>query len=173
MKTGDHSIVDEWAKLWPQEALETIENNILDYQRKVKFRTCAATPSISRPIEDSFQLVINYNTEKECFVVWNAAIQNHIHPKGKKIRPALGKDGEDLLHSIQENCIKPFYREIGSGSSNLVELVLFVGKNALPDFCKQYKELIKPNPKHIPKGKFCVFAVPGGKVEHIQSAEGI
>lgn len=171
MKTGDSAIVDEWLMAWPEESRKAIQNYIPQYQHVVKFRTSVKNPTIKRPLGDSFQLVINYNSDKECFIVWNAAIQNHIH-HGNKIRPSLGKEAEErLLHPIQPDDIISFYRETGRGGSDIVELVLIIGKKALSDFCKQYKELIKPNPRLIPKGKACIFAVAGGEMEYIQRIE--
>jgi len=168
--TGDYPIVEDWAKGWPEEAVTAIENNIEDYRHIVKFRTPTTKATISGPIEKSFQLVIGYNSTKECFIVWNAAVQNHIH-NSKDINPALGAEGEYLLHSIKPDTIKPFYRETGRGGSDFVELVLFVGMDVFPEFCKEYKNHIKPDPKLIPKGKSCVYAEAGGELQYILSAK--
>ena len=170
--TGDYPIVEDWAKGWPEEAVTAIENNIEDYRHIVKFRTAATTATISGPIEESFQLVINYNSAKECFVVWNAAIQNSIH-SSNGIELSLGTEGERLLHSIQPDVIMPFYREIGCGGSNCVELVLFIGRNVFPEFCKASKEHIKPNPELIPKGKSCVYAETGGELQYISGVKEV
>lgn len=166
--TGDYPIVEDWTKGWPEEAVTAIVNNIKEYRQVIKFRTATTEATISGPIEESFQLVINYNSTTECFVVWNAAIQNSIH-NGKRIILSLGTEGERLLHSVKHDVIMPLYREIGCGGSNCVELVLFIGRNAFPEFCKSYKEYIKPNPEFIPKGKSCVYAETGGELQYISS----
>ena len=93
MKIGDCEIVRECVNnLWPDLAKKSIEKCIPNYEKTVIFRTSTGKPVIST-IEDTFQLVINYNTARKCYIVWNAAIQSHIHT-GKKIRPSIGKKGE-------------------------------------------------------------------------------
>lgn len=173
IKTGDYPIVDEWVNnWWPDDAKKAIMTYIPDFQHRIKFRTCVKVPTISKSLKDSFQLVINYNSEKNCFIVWNAAIQNHIHRMNnkKKLRLAIGCSGERLLHQpIETNTIAHFFREFGRGGSKNVEMISIVGKNALADFCKDYREKIKPDPKNIPEGKICLYAVAGGEIEYIHS----
>lgn len=170
--TGDYPIVEEWATTWPGEAVAAIESNIEDYRHIVKFRTSTTKATIRGPIEDSFQLVIDYDSTQKCFVVWNAIVQNHIH-NGKDIKPTLGVEGECLLHTIKPDAIMPFYREIGRAGSDFVELLLFVGMDAFPEFCKEYKDYIKPNPKLIPKGKSCIYAKAGGELQYIPSTKEV
>lgn len=170
IKTGDYWIIDEWVNnIWPANAKKTIKNCITNYRDVVKFRTSTGDATISRPIADSFQLVINYNSTKKCFIIWNAAIQNGIHG-GKKMRLTIGKAGEDLLHKeISSNSIKRFFRDVNRSVQNAkcVELILVVGENALADFCKDYKKWIRPDKEIVPKGKTCLYAVAGGEVEFI------
>lgn len=170
IKTGDHQIVDEWVNnIWPADAKRAIKNCIADYRKVVKFRTSTGDATISRPIADSFQLVINYNSTQKCFIIWNAAIQNVIH-NGKKMRLTIGKTGEALLHKrIDPDSITPFFRDINRSvkDAKCVELILIVGENALADFCKDYEKLIKPDKERVPKGKICLYAVAGGEVEFI------
>lgn len=168
-KTGDFRHIDEWVtNVWPDDAKEIIKHGIPDYRHIVKFRTSLDKPTISRPIKSSFQLVINYNSSKECFIVWNAAIQNNIH-RGKRMRLPIGVDGERALHQqLDPTTINAFFREIGQCDSNEVERVLIVGKDALADFCKDYMKYIKPDETEIPKGKCCLYAIAGGEIEHIQ-----
>lgn len=98
----------------------------------------------------------------------DAVIQCHIH-KGKKISLPIGTEGKKILDGIiAPESIIPFYRRIGHGNSDQVELVLFVGGNAIEDFCKEYEKLLKPDPKQIPQGKTCLYAVAGGEIEYIQ-----
>lgn len=169
IKTGDYQIVDEWTNSWPSSAKKTIKNCITNYRNIVKFRTSTGDATISRPIADSFQLVINYNSTKNCFIIWNAAIQNDIH-NGKRMRLTIGKMGETLLHKrIDPDSITPFFRDINRSVQNTkcVELILVVGENALADFCKDYEKLIRPDKEIVPKGKTCLYAVAGGEVEFI------
>ena len=174
MKTGDGWIVDEWVNnTWPTSAIRSIEKYIPDYQHIVKFRTSTGHPVISGPIEDSFQLVINYNCEKERFIVWNAAIQSEIH-HGEKIHLSIGEKGKEILHEkAKPTSVIKFYRNLGTGRQNQVELILFVGKDAMDDFCKEYKEMIKPDCKQILAGKTCLYAVAGEKIEYIQGENDI
>lgn len=170
MKTGDYQIVDEWVKTWSEDAKNVITKNIPDYQNKIKFRTSTECPVI-HDIEDTFQLIINYNSAKKCFIVWNAAIQKHIH-SGKKITLSLGNKGKDKLHEIiSPTSIIKFFREVEYQDSNEVELILFIGNDALENFCKNYEQMIKPVPEEIPAGKTCLYAVAGEKIEYIQSAK--
>ena len=164
--TGDYPIVEDWTKGWPEEAVTAIVNNIKDYRHVIKFRTSTTEATISGPIEESFQLVINYNSTNECFVVWNAAIQNSIHSE-KRIVLSLGTEGECLLHSIKPDAIMPFYRKIGRTGSDRVELIIFVGRNVFSEFCKEYKAHNKPNPELIPKGKSCAYAEAGGELQYM------
>lgn len=169
IKTGDHQIVDEWTNGWPSSAKKAIKNCITNYRDVVKFRTSTGDATISRPIADSFQIVVNYNSAKKCFIAWNAAIQNGIH-HGKKIRLTIGKKGEALLHKqIDPDSITPFFRDINHSVQNTkcVELILIVGENALADFCKDYEKWIRPDKEKVPKGKTCLYAVAGGEVEFI------
>lgn len=173
IKTGDYPIIDEWVNnVWPSDAKTATKNYIADYRRIVKFRTSMGVATISRPIADSFQIVINYNSAKKCFVVWNAAIQNGIH-NGKKIRLTIGEDGEALLRkAIAPDSITPFFRKIRKKGSGIeyVEMIFLVGQNAIADFCANYKDMIVPNEEQIPHGKTCLYAVAGGEIEYIQGS---
>lgn len=175
IKTGDCSIVDEWVNnTWleknekKKKAIEAVKKYIPDWQNVVKFRTATDSPKISN-LEDSFQLVINYNYYKECYIVWNAAIQNHIHAK-KKYSLSIGANGKDLLHkTISPTSITPFYRNVRPLREKQVELILIVGKDAIADFCKNYQEMLKPDSKQMPKGKRCLYAVAGGEIQYMPS----
>lgn len=174
IKTGDHSIIDEWVNnVWPDSAKKVIKDYIPNYRKTVKFRTSMGAATISRPIAGDFQIVINYNSAKKCFVVWNAAIQNKIH-RGQKMRLTIGSNGEDLLRkTINPDSITVFFRKISKGGrdTKYVEQLLLIGENALADFCKNYKEKILPDKKEIPEGKICLYAVAGGEIEYIQRDE--
>ena len=86
MKTGDCKIVRECVNnLWPDLAKKFIEKCISNYEKTVIFRTSTGKPVIST-IEDTFQLVINYNTARKCYIVWNAAIQSHLHLSERQAR---------------------------------------------------------------------------------------
>lgn len=171
IKTGDHSIIDEWVNnVWPDSAKKAIKDYIPNYRKTVKFRTSMGVATISRPIAEGFQIVINYNSAKKCFVVWNAAIQNKIH-RGKKVRLTIGNDGEDLLRKgVGSDSMASVFRKISKRGKDtgFVEKVLLIGENALADFCKNYKEKIIPDKKEIPEGKICLYAVAGGEIEYIQ-----
>lgn len=175
IRTGDCNIVNEWVNnTWlekneeKKEAIEAVKEYIPDWKNVVKFRTATDSPQISN-LEDSFQLVINYNCDKGCYIVWNAAVQKHIHAK-KKYLLSIGTKGKDLLHkTILPTSITPFYRNVRPLREKQVELILIVGKNAIADFCKNYQEMIKPDSKQIPKGKRCLYAVTGGTIEYILS----
>lgn len=171
IKTGDRPPVDEWVNnIWPDSAKEAIKEHIQNYSEVVKFRTSAGNPSIRTPIGENCQIIINYNNERGCFVVWNAAIQSAIH-KGKSIQPSLEKRiREDIFHSVKQNSIIPVYQEIERGGSGKVELVLIVGTDAFPDFCKNYKEMIKPDVSKIPAGKICLYADAGDEIQYIERA---
>lgn len=177
IKTGDYPIVDEWAKLLPNNAFQTITTYIPDYKKVVKIRRSTGKPQIST-LEDSFQLVINYNCYRDCFIVWNAAIQHHIYRKNNKngkgkLRLSLGSVGERLLHQqITTNFQKCYYREFGRGGSNHVELIWILGRDAFVDFCKDYPQMIIPDPTMIPKGKSCLYAVAGEEIQYIKSKKG-
>ena len=177
MKTGDYKIVDEWFNnVWAscaKEGIAAITKYIPDYKKTVIFRTSTRLPSISKPIKDTYQLVINYNSERDCYIVWNAAIQSHIHT-GKKIQPSIGKKGEIMLHErIEPDSIIPLFRGIGYEGSKQVELILFVGKSAIDRFCKEYKYSLKPDCKQIPKGKTCLYAIAGGEIEYIRKEDNL
>lgn len=175
IKTGDCNTVDEWVNnTWleksekKKEAIEAVKKHIPDWQNVVKFRTATENPKISN-LKDSFQLVINYNCDKDCYIVWNAAVQNHIHTK-KNYSLSIGTKGKDLLHeTILPTSITPFYRNVRPLRAKQVELILIVGKDAIADFCKNYQKMIRPNSKQIPKGKRCLYAVAGGTIEYILS----
>lgn len=169
IKTGDRPPVDEWVNnIWPDSAKEAIKEHIQNYSEVVKFRTSAGNPSIRTPIGENCQIIINYNSERGCFVVWNAAIQSAIH-KGKSIQPSLGKKiREDIFHSIKPDSIIPEYQEIGRGGSGKVELVLIVGIDAFPDFCEHYRERIRPDMREIPEGKICLYADAGGEIQELR-----
>lgn len=174
IKTGDHSIIDEWVNnVWPDSAKKAIKDYIPNYRKTVKFRTSMGVATISRPIADSFQIVINYNSAKKCYIVWNAAIQNKIR-NGKKMRLTIGEDGEALLRkAITSDSITPFFRKFRLKDSNAeyVEMIFLVGQNAIADFCANYKDMIVPNEEQIPTGKTCLYAVAGGEIEYIQGSE--
>lgn len=169
IKTGDHPIVDNWVNnIWPETSKSAIKQYIPDYQKTVKFRTSTGNPSISN-LTNGFQLVINYNYYKECYIVWNAAIQSQIH-SGKKYKLSFGKKGEDLLQeNVSAVAVMPFYRNVWPPKTGYVELILIVGKDAIADFCKNYQEMIKPDSKQIEKGKRCLYAVSGGEIQYIPS----
>lgn len=173
IETGDYPIVDEWVNnWWPDNAKKAIMTYIPDFQHRIKFRTCVKFPTISKSLEDSFQLVINYNCDNDCFIVWNAAIQNHIHwmNSKKKLHLDIGCSGERLMHRpIDANTITHFFREFGRGGSKYVEMISIVGKDALADFCKDYSKMIIPDPNSIPKGRICLYAVAGGEIQYILS----
>lgn len=168
IKTGDRLPVDEWVNnIWPGSAKEAIEEHIKEYRNIVKFRTSVRSPTIARPIKKTTQIVLNYNDEKKCFVIWNAAIQAIIH-KGRKIHPTLGREiKENFFQSVKPDSVIPVYQEIGRGGSGKVELVLIIGIDAFPDFCKNYKEMIKPDVSKIPKGKICLYADAGGEIQEL------
>lgn len=174
IRTGDCNIVNEWVnntwleKKEKKEAIEAVKEYIPDWKNVVKFRTATDSPQISN-LEDSFQLVINYNYYKECYIVWNAAIQNHIHTK-KKYSLSIGTKGKDLLHkTISPTSITLFYRDVWPPREKQVELILIVGKDAIANFCKNYQEMIKPDSKQIPNEKRCLYAVAGGEIQYISS----
>ena len=175
IKTGDCNNVNEWVNnTWPEKneeekkAIEAVKKYIPDWQNVVKFRTATDRPKISN-LENSFQLVINYNCDKGCYIVWNAAIQNHIHAK-KKYSLSIGANGKDLLHkTIFPTSITLFYRDVWPPREKQVELILIVGKDSIADFCKNYQEMIKPDIKQIPNGKRCLYAVAGGEIQYIPS----
>lgn len=170
IKTGDYPIIDEWVNnTWPATAKEAIRTCGINYRKVIKFRTSTGKVTISRPIADSFQLVLNYNSAKKCFVVWNAAIQKEIH-HGKKMRLSIGCEGDELLRKpIAPNSVTSCFREIGRGRdcAGCVELILIIGQDALPEFFRQYNDLLVPNRGKIPKGKTCLYARAGGKIEYI------
>lgn len=177
--TGDDAIVDEWVNnVWPEDAKQAITEHIPDWKNAVTFRTSSESPVISKPLENC-QLIINYNNEKNCFVVWNAAIQSQIYGADRKnpngeLRPALGCVGERILHeAITPDFQKCFFREFGRGGSKYVELIWILGTNAIINFCKNYKHMIIPDPKLIPKGKTCLHAIAGQEIVHIQSMEEV
>ncbi len=169
MKTGDCKVVDDFVNnVWPQDAKEAVRKHIPDWKHIVKFRT-AEHPSVCNSLDSSFQLIINYNPYTKCFIVWNAAIQKEIH-QGKRISLSLGKDGEEKLHeNIDSNSIIPVFRNIGRGNTGQVELAFIVGANAIGEFCKTYKERMKPDCKCIPEGKRCLYAASGEEITYISS----
>lgn len=160
--------------MWPEEAKKAITAHIPDWKNTVTFRTSSKNPVISKSL-DNCQLIINYNSERKCFIVWNAAIQRQIYRVNRKnakakLRPALGCAGERILHKmITPNFQECYYREFGRGGSKHVELIWILGTNAIIDFCKNYKQMIVPDPKLIPKGKTCLYATVGQNIEYIQS----
>ena len=170
IKTGDCGIVDKWLERWPDEAVKAVTEYIPDYQNVVKFRRSTTGPTVGN-LKDSFQLVINHNCDKDCYIVWNAAVQSRIHEDAKKsISLSFGEElKEKLTHPIDSNGIVPVFQGIGRGGSQDVELVLIVGKDAIADFCKNYQEMIKPDIKQIPNGKRCLYAVAGGEIQYIPS----
>lgn len=169
IKTGDHWLVDRWVKCWPDGTAETVAKNIPDYKETVIFRCSTGKPSIAPPLGKDAQLVVNYNYHKNCFIVWNAAVQSYIH-RGKKICPYIGAEGEERMHKeIAPDSIEPFFRKLGRGGSNEVELVLIVGVDALEKFCKNYMEYLRPDIATIPKGKQCLYAVAGRELERISA----
>lgn len=170
IKTGDFWIVDRWLERWPYDAVKAITEYIPDYQNVVKFRRSTTGPTVGN-LKDSFQLVINHNCDKDCYIVWNAAVQSRIHEDAKKsISLSFGEElKEKLTHPIDSNGIVPVFQGIGRGGSQDVELVLIVGKDAIADFCKNYQEMIKPDIKQIPNGKRCLYAVAGGEIQYIPS----
>lgn len=176
IRTGDCNIVNEWVnntwleKKEKKEAIEAVKEYIPDWKKVVKFRTSTEHPQISN-LEDSFQLVINYNYYKECYIVWNAAVQSHIHKDAKRsISLSFGETlKEALTHAIDTHSIVSVFQELKCGGSQDVELVLIVGKDAIADFCKNYQEMIKPDSKQIPQGKRCLYAVAGGEIQYILS----
>ena len=177
IRTGDCNIVNEWVNnTWlekneeKKEAIEAVKEYIPDWKNVVKFRTATESPQISN-LEDSFQLVINYNCDKDCYIVWNAAVQSHVHKDAKKsISLSFGETLKEALnHAIDTHSIVPVFQELKRGGSQDVELVLIVGKDAVADFCKNYQEMIKPDSKHIPEGKRCLYAVAGGEIQYIPS----
>ena len=177
IETGDCGIVNEWVNnTWleknekKKKAIEAVKEYIPDRQNVVKFRTATDSPQISN-LENSFQLVINYNYYKDCYIVWNAAVQSRIHEDAKKSISLSFREElkEKLTHPIDSNGIVPVFQGSGRGSSQDVELVLIVGKDAIADFCKNYQEMIKPDSKQIPHGKRCLYAVAGGEIQYISS----
>lgn len=169
MRTDDYPIVDEWVNnVWPEEAKQAIQKFIPDYTKSVVMRTATTQLTIASPLKEQARLVINYDSSKKCFIIWNAAIQKVIHPR-KKIHISYGAELEkNLCNSDYSNALIPVFREIGSGGSGKVELILIVGEEAFPDFCKEYKEKIKPDKNLIPKGKECLYAEAGGKIQYIK-----
>lgn len=175
--TGDGAVVDEWVNnVWPVDAKKAITDHIPDWINTVTFRTSSRNPVISKLL-DNCQLIINYNSEKNCFVVWNAAIQSQIYRANRKnakakLRPALGCAGERILHKkITPNFQECYYREVGRGGSNHVELIWILGNEAFVNFCQDYKRMILPDPTKIPKGKSCLYAVAGGEIQYIPSTQ--
>lgn len=172
MRTGDYPIVDEWTNnIWPEEAKQAIQKFIPDYMNSVVMRTATTNITISFPLKETAQLIINYHAGKKCFLIWNAAIQETIH-KGKEVTIPFGKKlSEELDRTIAADALIPIFKEIGSGGSGKGELILIVGEKAFPNFCKTYKERIKPDISLIPKGKECLYAEAGGTVQHIKGSE--
>lgn len=175
IKTGDGATVDEWVNnVWPKDAVKAIKEMIPDYKNAVTFRTSVKNPVISKSLNNC-QLVINYNSAKNCFIVWNAAIQNNIYRRNSKksnskLRLSSGQIGEKLLHQkISPNYRQSFYREFGRGGSRYVELIWILGESEITDFCRNYRELIIPDPYGIRQGKTCLYAVAGGEIEYIRS----
>lgn len=168
MNKREKAIVEEWQRnVWPAGTKE-IMSNIPDYTNVVKPRTSTTTITVTAPSEESFQLVVNYYSYKKCFIVYNAAIQNFLHP-GDEWKITFGKAVKDrLAGSIDENAIIPVFKDVRRGGANSVELVLIVGMEALSDFCKSYKEWIKPDVSLIPDGKTLLYADAGGKIQFLK-----
>lgn len=141
IKTGDGKTVDDWVKyVWPDHAKLAILNHIPNCRKTLKLRTSNGKPTISRPIGSECLFIINYNSGKDCFIVWKAARQNEIH-HGKKMHLPMGKAGEELLHKpIDPNSVKPFSREFTHNGVKDSEEILIVGKNAFENFCKNYQQ---------------------------------
>lgn len=172
IRTGEGKTVDDWVKyVWPDHAKLAILNYIPDYRKTVKLRTSNGKPTISRPIGGECRIVINYNSGKNCFIVWDAGIQNRIH-HGQKMHLPMGKAGEDLLHKpIDPNSVTPFFREFTQNGTRYVEMISLVGGNALEDFCKNYRERILPNRKEIPEGRICLYTDDDGSIKEISREE--
>lgn len=172
IRTGEHPMIDEWVNNnWPDGAKEAIVTCIPDYQDVMRLRTSTSGPKVSA-WGDRVQIVLNYNHDKDCFIVWNAAIQRSIHRSSKpdSIILSFGADLEaQLRQPIESDSVSYVYQEIRDSAPKLVELVLVVGQNALSRFLRNYSEMLKPDPKQIKKGKSCVYAVAGGEIEYIHS----
>lgn len=167
----EKAIVEEWQRnVWPAGTKEIISDNITDYMNVVKPRTSTTTITVIAPSEKTFQLVVNYYAYKKCFIVYNAAIQTFLHP-GAKWGIPIGKAVKDrLAGSIDENAIIPVFKDVRRGGKNCVELVLIVGVDALGDFCRTYKEWIRPDVSLIPEGKTLLYADAGGKIQFLKKS---
>lgn len=166
----DYHIVEEWVNgVWPDYAKDAIKNHIRRYWEVVKLRTSMDKPTISGRMPKNVQLVINYNSNKKCFIVWNAAIQRSIH-KGRRMHLPIGATGESLLHKpIASDAITPFFREFRQGGVDCAELILIVGKDAFVNFCQNYMKYLTPDSAKIPKGRLCLHAIAGEEIAYIQA----
>ena len=169
MNKREKAIVEEWQRnVWPAGTKEIMSDNIPDYTNVVKPRTSTTTITVTAPSEETFQLVVNYYAYKKCFIVYNAAIQNFLHP-GAEWKITFGKAVKDrLAGSIDEDAIIPVFKDVSRGGKNCVELVLIVGVDALGDFCREYKKWIRPDVSLIPEGKTLLYADAGGEIQYLR-----
>lgn len=171
MNKREKAIVEEWQRnVWPEGTKEIISDSIPDYMNVIKPRTSTTTITVTAPSEKTFQLVVNYYAYKKCFIVYNAAIQNFLHP-GAEWKITFGKAVKDrLAGSIDEDAIIPVFKDVRRSGKKCVELVLIVGVDALGDFCRAYKEWIRPDVSLIPEGKTLLYADAGGKIQFLKKS---
>lgn len=174
LKTGEKKMMDEWVNNhYPESAKKAIVTYLPDYRHIARFRVNTGNPQVSS-LDENVHFVLNYNCDRKCFIVWNAAVQRSIHqPKdGKSIQLTVGAALKNRLHQrINSDATIRIYQEIRGHGDTQVELVLIVGEDALVDFLRNYQELLKPIPTEIKKGKACLYAVAGGEVEYIQGEQ--
>lgn len=171
LKPGQHSPVGTWANYhWPKEAEVAITKHIPNYQKVILFGTAEDTVTTSDLHKGRFEIILDYHESKHCYLAYNAALRE-CNSKAKKIKISFGKNVKDCLSQvIPADAIFPVYQDIGKTGLQ-VELVLVIGENAIDAFCKSYKSLMVPDATLIPYGKTCLYAVPGGKVQEIQSTK--
>lgn len=168
MNEREKTIVKEWQRnVWPEGTKEIVAG----YMNVIMPRTSTTTITVTAPVEKSFQLIVNYYSYKKCFIVYNAAIQDFLH-SGGEWKITFGKAVEDkLASSIDSNAIIPVFKDTRRGGKNCVELVLIVGVNALGDFCRTYKEWIRPDVSLIPDGKTLLYADAGGEIQFLRKEQ--
>ena len=158
---------------WTESAKKVVQRYIPNESETVRLNeNINGMYTVTPPIEHSVQLIITYVYGWKAYIVWNAAIQNAIHPC-KKMQLVMGKDASEILHRREYDSIFQTFKEVKKYKSggNYVELVLVVGKNAFSDFCKSYEMYMYPDTELIPKGKKCLYATAGGEIQEIQHAK--
>ena len=157
---------------WPQGTKKIVLRTIPQAFEKVVFKeTSTGTNAFIHPISSTYQLVISYYYSQKVFVVWNAAVHAQIHDLRGMTTLSIGADADALIKSgFGKGRIESIFKSVKQkGTKDCVELVTLVGVDALYDFCKAYSEYIIPELNHIPKGKQCLYATPGGEIQRFSS----